>query len=63
LDKERDVVYQLYGINGDLILTNQIKGQFVSENLSLSELPSGNYVLKFGFDNNQYLNSFKILKQ
>jgi len=58
----KEVYTRLYDIHGKLILEKENNGKFISERISLSELPNGNYFLNFLIDGNQYSQTFKIQK-
>ena len=58
----KEVCTRLFDIHGKLILEKENQGKFISESISLSELPNGNYFLNFLIDENQYSQTFKIQK-
>ena len=60
--QDRQVEAQLVNVGGNVIWSKRIEGQQISEKVSLKQLPSGTYILKFIIDEKQFVQSNKILK-
>lgn len=61
-NQTKEVYIRLYDNHGKLILKKYYKGQFISESISLSELPNGNYFLNILIDESQFSQTVKIQK-
>lgn len=60
--QDRHVHIQLYDISGRLLWTREVSGQSILQEVNLSTYPSGNYLLCFSIDQNEFSQNFKIQK-
>ena len=60
--EDRQVHILLYDVSAKLLWAGEVFGQSILQEVNLSTYPSGNYLLCFSIDENQFSQNFKIQK-